>query len=62
MVFEHQREYDSQWGAMASSAAKVGWTVETLRKWVRQCERDAGLRGGLTTDAHDILKLATVTG
>ncbi len=35
MVFEHQREYDSQWRAMASIASKSGCTAETLRKWVR---------------------------
>ena len=50
MVFEHQREYDSQWRAMASIASKIGCTAETLRKWVRQAERDTGQRGGLTTD------------
>ena len=50
MVFEHQREYDSQWRAMASIASKIGCTAETLRKWVRQAERDTRQRGGLTTD------------
>ena len=50
MVFEHQREYDSQWRAMASIASNIGCTAETLRKWVRQAERDTGQRGGLTTD------------
>ena len=50
MVFERQREYDSQWRAMASIASKIGCRAETLRKWVRQAERDTGQRGGLTTD------------
>ncbi len=50
MVFEHQREYDSQWRAMASIASKIGCRAETLRKWVRQAERDTEQRGGLTTD------------
>ena len=40
MVFEHEREYSSQWGAVTSIAAKIGCTAETLRKWVRQAERD----------------------
>ena len=56
MVFEDQREYDSQWGAMASIAAKSSCTAETLRKWIRQGERDAGLRSGLTTDEQKRLK------
>ena len=49
MVFVHQGEHNSQWAAMASIAAKIGCTPETLRKWVRQAERDQGLREGLTT-------------
>ena len=31
MVAEHQGEYTSQWAAMASIAAKIGCTPETLR-------------------------------
>ena len=50
MVREHGPEHASQWAAIASIASKIGCTGETLRKWVRQAERDAGLRAGLTTD------------
>ena len=56
MVFEHQREPESQWAAIGSIAAKIGCTAETLRKWVRQAERDRGLRGGLKSDGRDRLK------
>ena len=56
LVFEHQGEHDSQWAAMASIAAKIGCTAETLRKWVRQAERDQGLREGLTTSERERLK------
>jgi transposase len=56
MVQENQGEYESQWAAMTSIAAKVGCTVETLRKWVRQHERDQGVREGLTTDDRKRLK------
>ena len=56
MVFEHQAEYDSQWAAMNSIAGKIGCTAETLRKWVRQAERDQGLREGLTSSDRDRLK------
>ena len=56
MVFEHEREYSSQWGAVTSIAAKIGCTSETLRKWVRQAEADQGRRAGLTTDERQRLK------
>jgi len=56
MVFDHQDEHDSQWAAMTSIAAKIGCTPETLRKWVRQAERDQGLREGLTTSERERLK------
>ena len=56
MVFEHQDEYESQWAAMASIAEKIGCTTESLRKWVRQSERDQGRKPGLTTDERERLK------
>ncbi len=56
MVREHGAEHPSQWAAIASIAGKLGCTVETLRKWVRQAERDADVRGGLTTDERQRLK------
>ncbi len=56
MVFEHQSDYPSQWAAMNSIASKIGCTGETLRKWVRQAERDQGLRDGMTTEERDRLK------
>ena len=46
MVREHQGEHASQWAAIASIAAKIGCTAQTLRNWVRQAERDAGERPG----------------
>jgi transposase-like protein len=56
MVFEHERDYDSQWAAIGSIAAKLGMTPETLRKWVRRAETDQGLRPGLTTGERERLK------
>ena len=56
LVREHGPEYPSQWAAITSIASKAGCTAETLRNWVRQAERDAGARGGLTTDERLRLK------
>jgi len=53
---EHTVEQVSHWAAVAAIAPKAGCTVETLRRWVRQAERDAGQRGGLTTDERAELK------
>ena len=39
-----------------SIAEKMGCTAETLRNWVRQAERDQGVRPGLTTDERERLK------
>jgi transposase-like protein len=41
LVFEHEGEHESQWAAIESIAAKMGCTAETLRKWVRQCQRQS---------------------
>ena len=56
MVLEHQEQYDSQWAAICSIAEKLGCSTEVLRRWVRQSERDQGLRPGLTTDERRRLK------
>jgi transposase len=56
MVFEHQGEHASQWTAIGSIAAKIGCTAETLRGWVRQAERDQGLRAGPTSDDRERIK------
>jgi len=56
LVLEHEEEYDSQWAAIGSIAEKIGCTAETLRKWVRQAERDDGRRPGLTTQERQRLK------
>ena len=49
MVLDHGADHASQWAAIGSIAAKIGCTGETLRGWVRQAERDQGLRPGPTS-------------
>ena len=56
MVFDHAPEHPSQWATIRSVAEKLGCTTETLRRWVRQAERDAGTRPGLTTSEREELK------
>jgi transposase-like protein len=56
MMFEHESEYDSQWEAIRSLAAKIGCTAETLRKWVRRKEIDTGRRNGVTRDERARIK------
>jgi transposase len=56
MVQEHEKDYTSQWATITSIAEKIGCTPETLRKWVRQVERDEGHRPGLRTDEKERLK------
>lgn len=49
MVQEHAEAHGSEWAAMCSISGKLGCSPETLRKWVRQAERDSGARSGVTT-------------
>jgi len=56
LVFEHESEYGSQWSAIQSIAGKIGCTAETLRRWVRGVETDAGQREGMTMSDRERLK------
>jgi transposase-like protein len=56
LVLDHQSEHSSQWEAISSIAAKIGCTAETLRRWVRQAERDTGARPGMTTDERERIR------
>jgi transposase-like protein len=56
LVLEQQEAHGSQWAAMGAIASKIGCTPETLRNWVRQSERDAGKREGLTSSEQQRLK------
>lgn len=49
LVVEHRDEYDSEYACIRVVAARIGVGPETLRKWVRQAEVEAGEREGVTT-------------
>ena len=56
LVLEQLGQHESQWAAIVSVGAKIGCSAETLRKWVRQAERDTGRREGPSTADRDRLK------
>jgi transposase len=56
MVLDHGGDHASQWAAIGSIAGKIGCTAETLRKWVRQVERDQGQRPGATSEERERIK------
>jgi transposase-like protein len=56
MVLDHQGEHASQAAAIRSIAQKIGCSGETLRGWVRQAERNQGLRAGPTSDERERIR------
>ena len=56
LVFEQQKENESQWTMIKSIASKIGCTAETLRTWVRRAETDQGIRCGMSTADRERLK------
>ena len=57
MVAEISDQHESEWAAMGEVARLLGvGTAETVRKWVRQAQIDAGSRAGTTTEESAELK------
>ena len=56
LVLEHRNEHPSQWASIESIAPKIGCTPQTLLTWVRQHERDTGLRDGVATAERERIK------
>jgi transposase len=51
LVAEHRDQYETEYAAIRSIAAKLGIaTPESLRKWIRQAEVDAGQRPGVSSE------------
>lgn len=59
MVAEVSDQHDSEWAAIGEVARLLGvGTAETVRKWVRQAQIDAGSRPGTTSeDSAELKKL-----
>jgi transposase len=58
LVMEQRSAHPSEWAALQAVATRGGRTAETLRKWVREAERDTGQRPGLSTTERE--RLATL--
>jgi transposase len=46
MSIRYDDDHDSEWAALQAISGRLGMTAETLRKWVRQAEVDAGQASG----------------
>ena len=58
LVRDHAGDYDTEWAAIRAISSRVGMSSETLRKWLRQAEVDAGqAQGVLTETAREIGEL-----
>ena len=59
LVAEAREDHESEWAAIGSVAAKLGiGSTETVRKWVRRAEIDAGTRPGVTSaESEQVRKL-----
>jgi transposase len=57
MVREVQEDYPSEYAAIEAVAKKLAiGTPETLRKWIRQSDVDAGTRPGVTRQESEQLR------
>jgi transposase-like protein len=56
LVTEHQQEYPTLTAACEAVARQVGVGKESVRRWVRQAEVDAGLRPGVTSEESEEIK------
>jgi transposase-like protein len=49
LVVEHAEQYPSRSAAVVAVARQLGVAQESVRRWVRQAEVDAGAKPGVTT-------------
>ncbi len=56
MVLDNQGQHGSRWQAIASIAAKIGCSANTLNAWVKKAEVDSGQRAGISSDMTEKMK------
>jgi transposase len=58
LVRDHVGDYPTEWAAIKAVSGRLGMSAETLRKWLRQAEVDAGRAPGVSTEsAREIREL-----
>jgi transposase len=50
LVREHVGDYQTEWAAIKAIAGRLGMSAETLRRWVRQAQIDAGEAAGVSSE------------
>ncbi|CAN5784279.1 transposase [soil metagenome] len=56
LVRTHRDEYDSEWAAISSVAAKFGAVPQTVHSWVRRADVDDGVVDGVSSDERQKIK------
>jgi len=51
LVRDHVGDYATEWAAIKAVSGRLGMSGETLRKWLRQSEVEAGQVAGVTTES-----------
>ena len=51
LVRDHVGDYVTEWAAIKAVSGRLGMSAETLRKWLRQSEVEAGEAVGVTTES-----------
>ncbi|MCA1821584.1 MAG: IS3 family transposase, partial [Pseudonocardia sp.] len=63
LVRDHVGDYATEWAAIKAVSGRLGMSAETLRKWLRQSDVEAGEAVGVTTEsARQIRELKRKNG